>query len=74
MAIHTVLTAHYQNGRWGTNCASVRIHDDGRACFCNGFSDPLACRDQIEAERHFYSFLADCKPADALAMRRMENA
>lgn len=69
MANHTVLTAHYQNGRWGTNCASVRIHDDGRVCFCNGFGDPIACRDQIEAERRFHTFLADYKPADTLTMR-----
>lgn len=75
MSALTILTAHYQNGRWGTNRASVRVHDDGRASFCNGFSDPLACRDQTDAERHFYSFLADHKPADALAMRLLgDNA
>ena len=69
MITHTILTAHYQNGRWGTNCASVRIHDDGRACFCNGFGDPLACADQVDAEQRFYRFLADHKPADTLTMR-----
>ena len=69
MNTHTILTAHYQNGRWGTNRASVFICDDGRACFSNGFSDPLACADQVEAEQRFYRFLADYKPADALTMR-----
>ena len=67
----TILEAHYRNGRWGTQRASVFV-EGGRAYFNNGFADSLCCRSLADAEAHFHSFLADMIPADALAMRMME--
>lgn len=67
----TILQAHYQNGRWGTQRASVFV-EGGHAFFNNGYADSLRCRSLADAEAHFHSFLADKVPADALTMRRLE--
>ena len=60
--MENILTAHYENGRFGSNKATVNLRD-GRYTFCNGYSDPWAARDLNHAEDMFYEFLADKVPA-----------
>lgn len=55
----TILQATYQNGRWGSNRASVSTWSDGHITFCNGFADPMVYPDYSAAKRAFHSFLAD---------------
>ena len=48
----TLATKQVPNGRWGDHTVSVRVDDEGRHLYCNGWSDPLECS-KADAFRYF---------------------
>lgn len=67
--MQTVIEAHYENGRWGAQRASVTLWNDGRYTFCDGHGDPWACKSYADAKRRMRDYMADkrvvARPFDA---------